>query len=54
LSDLRAITSRARFCRNYALRERIEQLKQLGELRDSKVLTDAEFEAEKKKILGNV
>jgi outer membrane murein-binding lipoprotein Lpp len=32
--------------------EKIEQLKQLGELRDAKVLTDAEFEAEKKKILG--
>ncbi|MFL5663481.1 MAG: SHOCT domain-containing protein [Ktedonobacteraceae bacterium] len=27
-------------------------MKQLGELRDAKVLTDAEFEAEKKKILG--
>jgi type II secretory pathway pseudopilin PulG len=32
--------------------DKIEQLKQLGELRDAKVLTDAEFEAEKKKILG--
>ncbi|HYL44195.1 MAG TPA: SHOCT domain-containing protein [Ktedonobacteraceae bacterium] len=32
--------------------DKIEQLKQLGALRDAKVLTDAEFEAEKKKILG--
>ncbi len=32
--------------------DKIEQLKQLGELRDAKVLTEAEFEAEKKKILG--
>lgn len=30
----------------------IQQLKQLGELRDSGVLTDAEFEAQKAKILG--
>lgn len=30
----------------------IEQLKQLGELRDSGVLTEAEFEAQKAKILG--
>ncbi len=30
----------------------IAQLKQLGELRDSGVLTEAEFEAEKAKILG--
>ena len=30
----------------------IAQLKQLGELRDSGVLTDAEFEAQKAKILG--
>jgi hypothetical protein len=28
-----------------------EQLKQLAELRDSGVLTDAEFEAEKQRIL---
>jgi hypothetical protein len=32
----------------------LEQLKRLGELRDSKVLTDAEFEAAKQKILGNL
>src|SRR5579864_6795342 len=32
----------------------LEQLKQLGELRDSKVLTEAEFEAAKQKILGNL
>jgi Short C-terminal domain len=30
----------------------IEQLKQLGELRDSGVLTPAEFEREKQKLLG--
>ena len=30
----------------------IEQLKKLGELRDSGVLTDEEFEAQKQKILG--
>jgi hypothetical protein len=30
----------------------IEQLKQLGELHTSGVLTDAEFEAQKAKILG--
>ena len=30
----------------------IAQLKQLGELRDSGVLTEAEFEAQKAKILG--
>jgi Short C-terminal domain len=33
--------------------EKIAQLKQLGELHDAKVLTDAEFEAEKQKILGS-
>ncbi|MBV6510492.1 MAG: hypothetical protein JJLCMIEE_03648 [Acidimicrobiales bacterium] len=32
--------------------ERIEQLKQLGELKSSGVLTDAEFEQEKARILG--
>ena len=32
----------------------LEQLKRLGELRDSKVLTEAEFEAAKRKILGNL
>jgi Short C-terminal domain len=32
----------------------LEQLKRLGELRDSKVLTDAEFEAAKQKILGQL
>jgi membrane protease subunit (stomatin/prohibitin family) len=32
----------------------LEQLKQLGELRDSGVLTDAEFEAQKAKILQGV
>ena len=31
----------------------IAQLKQLGELHESGVLTDAEFEAAKQKILGN-
>ena len=31
--------------------DRLAQLKQLGELRDSGVLTDAEFEAQKGKIL---
>ena len=30
----------------------LEQLKKLGELRDAGVLTDAEFEAQKQKILG--
>ena len=30
----------------------IAQLKELGELRDSGVLTEAEFEAQKAKILG--
>lgn len=30
----------------------IEQLKQLGELRDAGVLTDAEFEAQKAKVLA--
>lgn len=30
----------------------IEQLKQLGELRDAGVLTEAEFEAQKAKLLG--
>jgi Short C-terminal domain len=30
------------------------QLKQLGALRDSKVLTEAEFETAKKKILGEI
>ena len=32
--------------------EGLEQLKQLGSLHESGVLTDAEFEAEKEKILG--
>jgi hypothetical protein len=32
--------------------EKIEQLKKLGELRDSGVLTDEEFEAQKQQILG--
>jgi Short C-terminal domain len=30
----------------------LDQLKELGDLRDSGVLTDAEFEAQKAKILG--
>jgi Short C-terminal domain len=30
----------------------IEQLKKLGELRDSGVLTDEEFDAQKRKLLG--
>jgi len=32
--------------------EGLEQLKQLGALHESGVLTDAEFEAQKQKILG--
>jgi hypothetical protein len=32
--------------------EGLEQLKQLGALHESGVLTDSEFEAEKQKILG--
>jgi len=32
--------------------DRITQLKSLGELRDGGVLTDAEFESEKRKLLG--
>jgi hypothetical protein len=32
--------------------DRLAQLKQLGELRDAGVLTDAEFEAQKGKILS--
>ena len=32
--------------------DKFEQLKQLGELKDSGVLTDAEFEAQKAKILA--
>jgi hypothetical protein len=31
--------------------DKLEQLKQLGELRDAGVLTDAEFEVQKEKIL---
>lgn len=33
--------------------DKIEQLKKLGELRDSGVLTEEEFAAEKQKILGS-
>jgi hypothetical protein len=33
--------------------DKIQQLKELGELRDSGVLTEAEFEAEKAKILAS-
>jgi hypothetical protein len=33
--------------------DKLAQLKQLGELRESGVLTDAEFEATKLKILGS-
>jgi hypothetical protein len=33
--------------------EKLDQLKQLGQLRESGVLTDAEFEAQKQKILNN-
>lgn len=33
--------------------DRIAALRQLGELRDQGVLTDAEFEAEKARILGS-
>jgi hypothetical protein len=32
--------------------DKLEQLKQLGELKTSGVLTDAEFEAQKAKILA--
>ena len=32
--------------------DKLTQLKQLGELRDSGILTDAEFEAQKAKILA--
>ena len=32
--------------------DKLEQLKQLGELKQSGVLTDAEFEAQKAKILA--
>lgn len=32
--------------------DKITQLKSLGELRDGGVLTDAEFESEKRKLLG--
>jgi Short C-terminal domain len=32
----------------------LEQLKQLGALRDSKILTEAEFETVKKKILDDL
>ena len=32
--------------------DKLEQLKQLGELRDSGVLTEAEFEVQKEKILA--
>lgn len=32
--------------------DKLAQLKQLGELRDSGVLTDIEFEAQKERILG--
>jgi hypothetical protein len=35
-----------------ATTDRLEQLKTLGELRQSGVLTDAEFEAQKAKILA--
>lgn len=34
------------------MNESLAQLKQLGELRDAGILTDAEFEAKKAKILG--
>jgi hypothetical protein len=33
--------------------EKMEQLKQLGQLRESGILTDAEFDAEKQKILNS-
>jgi hypothetical protein len=33
--------------------EKMEQLKQLGQLRESGILTDAEFNAEKQKILNS-
>jgi Short C-terminal domain len=33
--------------------EKLDQLKQLGQLRESGVLTDAEFEAQKQKILNS-
>ncbi len=34
--------------------DKIAQLKQLGELHESKVLTDAEFESAKQQILRNI
>lgn len=33
--------------------EKMEQLKQLGQLHESGILTDAEFDAEKQKILNS-
>ena len=35
-----------------AMDDKLDQLKQLGELKTSGVLTDAEFEAQKAKILA--
>lgn len=35
-----------------ATNEAIEQIKKLAELRDQGILTDAEFEAKKKQLLG--
>jgi uncharacterized membrane protein YebE (DUF533 family) len=36
-----------------AEKDTLEQLKKLGELRDSGVLTEEEFEAQKKQLLGS-
>lgn len=33
--------------------EKIDQLKQLGQLRESGILTEAEFETQKQKILNS-
>jgi hypothetical protein len=33
--------------------DKLAQLKQLGELRDQGILTDAEFEAQKAAVLGS-
>ncbi len=38
----------------YNTQEDLELLKKLGELRESKVITEKEFQAKKKKILGRI
>ncbi len=39
--------------RGYLSSYKIDQLKQLGQLRESGILTDAEFETQKQKILNS-